>query len=454
MAVFARIDDDQQPSREASVSIQSVDQVMQERFAAISPATRSVLREIEPVLSTHIDRILRTAYKAGGVTDPTAVQRVMALQVPHYRQLLLGELNGEYRALTNRLQAEHAALGITMDTYFRSFTFILNELSAVAVGHFRRKPDRLIQTLGALNEVVFLEMDYTLSLHIEGIEAKAADARDTLAERLERDVQGIVSGLGESSGQLQKAAHSMAGISMETQRLAVVVSESAVRASGNVEAVATVTGQLTESINDVARHAIDSAKLAQRGVAEAERTSLTINSLSAAAKTIGEVVKLISDIASKTNLLALNATIEAARAGEAGKGFAVVASEVKSLANQTSRATGDITAQVEAIRKATDDTVAVIGAIAGTITEINGIATIINGAVEHQTEATQTIASNVRDAARGAADVAQAIESVTKAAKRTSEAVAQVVGVSDTVGERSTTLDHAVRDFLKRIRAR
>jgi methyl-accepting chemotaxis protein len=178
-----------------------------------------------------------------------------------------------------------------------------------------------------------------------------------------------------------------------------------------------------------------------------------VQGLSAAAQKIGDVVKLISDIASQTNLLALNATIEAARAGDAGKGFAVVASEVKSLANQTAKATEEISAQVASMQGATNDAVQAIHSIGGTIGTINEIATTIASAVEEQGAATQEIARNVQEAAQGTGQVSSNIVGVNQAASETGAASSQVLASAEELGKQAETLRADVDQFLANIRA-
>jgi methyl-accepting chemotaxis protein len=197
----------------------------------------------------------------------------------------------------------------------------------------------------------------------------------------------------------------------------------------------------------------ESTKITGKAVNEATRTNGMVEGLSAAAQKIGDVVKLISDIASQTNLLALNATIEAARAGEAGKGFAVVASEVKSLANQTAKATEEIAAQVAAMQDATSDAVTAIQSIGGTIGSINEIATTIASAVEEQGAATQEIARNVQEAAQGTGQVSSSIVGVNQAASETGAASSLVLASADELGRQAESLRGDVDKFLADIRA-
>jgi len=187
-------------------------------------------------------------------------------------------------------------------------------------------------------------------------------------------------------------------------------------------------------------------------VAEAETTNQTVQGLAEAASKIGEVVNLINDIAGQTNLLALNATIEAARAGEAGKGFAVVAQEVKNLANQTAKATEEISQQIGSVQAETNDAVGAIEKIRSIIGEVNDIATTISSAVEEQGVSTQEIARNVQQAAKGTQDVNQNIESVSRAAGETGSAAGQVLNASQEMARQAEGLRGEVDRFLNEVR--
>ncbi len=424
------------------------------KFRSVGDAARRALRDCYPLLAPEVERILRGAYGAAGISSPAALSPILALQEEHYRLLLQANFSERYVALVIELQQKHAALGITMDNYFLGFSHILNELVAVLTKSLRKKPDVLAALLPALNQVVFIEMDYTLSHYIAGIQSAAAEARNNLAGQMEQNVQTVVDELGRSSGALHSSAKTLGESASQTRQRSESVAHASQTAAHSVGSVAAAAEQLSASISEIARQVSDSAAMSERGAQQAASVNKTVDELQNAAQRIGEVVNLINDIAGQTNLLALNATIEAARAGDAGKGFAVVANEVKHLANQTARATGDITGQVQAIQQATSETVRMMRSIDSIITDINGTAHAITLAVQQQSGATQEISRAVQQASSATASVTEAISDVTQLADQTAAAGSQLLGVSDNIGGQAKRLDGAVRAFLQQIRGR
>ncbi len=283
-------------------------------------------------------------------------------------------------------------------------------------------------------------------------ERRQKTVEEAIAE-FDGSARRVLEAFSNAASRMNTTSSGMSVTAEETSRQATAVLASSQQMSTNVETVAVSTEELSNSINEIGRHVAQSTTVASKAVHEAQRTDATMRGLVDAAHRIGEIVKMIQDIASQTNLLALNATIEAARAGEAGKGFAVVASEVKSLANQTAKATEDIAAQVSSIQDVTGDAVEAIRNVGGTIGEINRIAMIIASAIEEQGTATQEIARNVQEAARGVQDVAANIAGVNRAAEDTGGAAAQVTDATAELGRHADALRAQVATFLGKIRS-
>jgi methyl-accepting chemotaxis protein len=269
----------------------------------------------------------------------------------------------------------------------------------------------------------------------------------------EGEVKSALDALGEASRQMLETSDGMSRAAERSNRQVKVVAGASGEASANVETVASASEQLSASIREIGQKVSSAADIASRAVKETRETDRTVQSLADIASKIGEVIGLINDIAGQTNLLALNATIEAARAGEAGKGFAVVASEVKSLANQTAKATEDISAQIAAVQGVTRDAVEAIKRIGGTIAEVNTIAASIAAAVEQQGAATQEITRNTQQAASRTRDVSENIAGVTNEADATGAAAEGVRTAAEDLGRQAERLRGQVDTFLSQIRA-
>jgi len=273
------------------------------------------------------------------------------------------------------------------------------------------------------------------------------------ADEFEASVKGVVSTVSAAATEMQSNAESMAAISEETSRQSTAAAAATEQASSNVHTVASAAEELNASIGEINRQIGDSVNVAAACVKEAENTSEVMQTLDKSAENIGNVVKLIEDIAGQVNLLALNATIEAARAGEAGRGFAVVATEVKNLANQTANAAQDITKQIGEVQGQTKTAVKAIEGITQTIKRVNEISTAIASAVEEQGAATKEIARNVQQASEGTDEVTRNISGVSKAAQETGSASSQVLEAASQLSKESETLRNVVDGFIAKIRA-
>jgi methyl-accepting chemotaxis protein len=285
------------------------------------------------------------------------------------------------------------------------------------------------------------------------VAAERRAAMESLANDFERSVSGIVRSVSTAATGMQGTAQSMTATASDASARAATVSAASESASNNVGTVASAAEELSSSVAEISRQVSRSSEIANQAVQDAQRTNGIVQALSTGAEKIGEVVKLIHSIAAQTNLLALNATIEAARAGESGRGFAVVASEVKALANQTAKATEEISAQVAAMQSSTSDAVASIGGIGETIAKMSEITTSIATAIDQQGDATREIARNIQQVAAGSSEINANIGSVTSAAAATGKAASDVLGNAKELDNQSGMLRNAVDQFLAKVRA-
>ncbi|HET6181986.1 MAG TPA: HAMP domain-containing methyl-accepting chemotaxis protein [Acetobacteraceae bacterium] len=280
---------------------------------------------------------------------------------------------------------------------------------------------------------------------------RRATEQAALVHRFEGTVGAIAQGVEGRAYEMTATAERMTGVARDAGARIEAVARASEQASGSVEAAAAGAEELAASIAEIGRQVADSARFASQAVQEAEATDRSVGGLAQAAQRIDDVVRLIGDIAGRTNLLALNATIEAARAGEAGKGFAVVASEVKNLAAQTARATEEIGAQISAMQGATGQAVEALRSIGGTIARMSEIATAIAGAVEQQSAATKEIAQAVQQAAANTTEVSHHVGEVRQDVARTGDEAALVLATASELAREAQALKAESDAFLQEV---
>ncbi len=325
---------------------------------------------------------------------------------------------------------------------------LTHEIPLDRVGEFNRITMMLRATKAKLG--------YTATERRENARRVAAQRKaelERLADSMTEQVSSVAATIASASSQLSDSANHLSSNAKKTAEQTANVQTQTGTFSNTVQAVAAVTQELSSSVIEISRQVSTAANIAQEAVEQAGETSNIMNRLSSSAQNIGEVVKLINDIAAQTNLLALNATIEAARAGAAGKGFAVVASEVKALANQTAKATEDIGRQIVEIQTETETAVTAINGITGIIKEIDQLSSSIAAAVEQQGVATEEIARSVEHAAENSASAAASVDIVADATRVTGAMATQVLAAALSLNEEARVLDREVQGFVSTIRA-
>jgi methyl-accepting chemotaxis protein len=329
--------------------------------------------------------------------------------------------------------------------------------AAVAIPGLGRKDE--VGEMASAVEVFKNNMIEAERLRAEQTEAEQRHAgqrkRDMhrLADEFEGAVGQIIETVSTSATELEASAITLTTAAERSEKLTTMVATASGEATSNVQSVASASEQLTTSVNEISRQVQESSRVASNAVDQAQKTNARVAELSKAAARIGDVVELINTIAGQTNLLALNATIEAARAGEAGRGFAVVASEVKVLAEQTAKATDEISQQINGIQAATQESVGAIKEIGDTIGLMSEISSTIAAAMKEQGAATREISRNIQQAAQGTSQVSSNITDVQHGASETGSASSQVHSAARSLSGESNRLKLEVGKFLDTIRA-
>jgi methyl-accepting chemotaxis protein len=413
---------------------------------------------LAPCLESAIDEVIAALRFLPHIAPIVArnIDVFKKLEVAHFTALLGGGLGPAYIESCRRTVEQEAAMGLDSRMRCNAGNYVFRAaLRALARKH-RLAPGKLVERTMVLSQLISLDVTNAMALHREFAERASAERRkliDAAITDFAAAIGSVVSAIKEASASLSTTCGTMKQVADDAFGRMASASSAASDTSQRVDAAGAATEELSQSIEHIGQQATRGLRMAQSAVGDTQRTQQAIRSLEEAAERIGSVVGLISTIASQTNLLALNATIEASRAGDAGKGFAVVASEVKALANQTSRATEDISKQIAAIQQATKHSVDEISSIARAIEELTAVASSIAAAVEEQGATTREIAGSMQTAAGGTARASDEIRSIEEAASRSAAAVTEIAGWTERLSSRATELESKVTSFFAQVRA-
>ncbi len=385
---------------------------------------------------------------------------VHSVRVAHWVRVVSGKLGDGYMESAQKLAStfyENGVPGYAVAICHATVANgIVSELSldARSTGFGGRKQDEArAQLRAALTKIAWLDLEVLLETYAAAEHASKQAAMDNLANVFEQKIRAVVNGVSQSSNKVEEAAQQLALMAHESTESSTMIAAAAEQASMNVQTVSSATEELSASVSEISQQVVHSSQIAGKAVDDAIQTDSVVRALSMGAQKIGDVVKLITQIAGQTNLLALNATIEAARAGDAGKGFAVVASEVKNLANQTAHATEEISQQIEEIQQATAQAVDAIHGISDIISEINEITTGIASAVEEQDATTKEIARNTHEVASGNQQVSQSMVTIRNGMVNAADTISSLTVTVQELSQHSDGLQEAVNSFLAEIRS-
>jgi len=432
------------------------------RFAEIDRETIATLRKLWPIVKPALDDVLDVFYTHVRTNEKLASMvgdmqpRLVKAQKVHWEKLFTHGFDADYRQSINRIGHVHCKIGLEPAWYIAGYKFVLVRLHALIVRKYRRTFQDVERMLNAVSSAILLDMDLAISTYEEKLLEERAEqmnrlnqAIESFQQRVERPLQAVDDG----ARQVESEANELTAVSrsaMEKVNSAGAISK---ESSVSVQTVASATEELSSSIQEISKQISGASKIASEAAGGTEQSSLQVASLAGAAQKIGDVVGLIQAIAEQTNLLALNATIEAARAGESGKGFAVVASEVKTLAEQTAKATEEISQQVTEIQESTDKAVGSIQSISEVVKKLDEMTASIAAAVEEQGAATQEISQSIQTVATGAGTLDDNIDGVGQAIETSDRTAVAFTDAARRMNASTNVISQEIVDFFETLKA-
>ena len=416
------------------------------KLLEFSAEDRKHISSFKPLLEKDVDVLLEQFYDivshlpelAQMFSSSEHIQRARLAQKSHWLRLFSGTFDDDYAASVSKIGMTHQRIGLNPQIYMAAYARVLTELLAMVL---RSKPGKLMskkshlrlleKQQSAIVKAVIFDMQLSISVYWDEQQKAKVAALQKMANAVETDAGKAVDQIAKSTSAMADNAKHMATSAIAVGDDSKSVASAAFQALANIQTVSAATEQLSASIREIAGQLNSAAVVTVDAVGSANKCRETISQLSTAVDKIGAVAKMINAIASQTNLLALNATIEAARAGDAGKGFAVVANEVKNLASQTTKATEEISCQINDVQMTTAAAVSAVLHISNSIDTISQVSATVSAAVEQQAAATSEISRNVAQTSSATQEVTHRIDRVSKEATEAGAHASDVSRISE-----------------------
>jgi methyl-accepting chemotaxis protein len=429
----------------------------------ITDQTRALLSEcwatVEPSIRPGVDDYLERCRALPWVSEKLQPhrERLHSFYQTHFNLVLHGWFDERYLASLDAKRELDEAMKLQDARPHAVFGHFVFRRAATSIGQrYRFSASKAVSMINALSQALALDNATTLANMVDALTRSTEARNETINEAIDKfggTVESVLSALNVTSGSLRKASATMAFVANQTTHGMADALEASRETTVSVSTTAAATEEVANAISEVQRQAMLGSEKANAAAEVTRFTDRLVSSLASAVGQIGSIAQMISSIAGQTNLLALNATIEAARAGDAGRGFAVVASEVKALASQTARATDEIALQIDAVQKATAETVTGIGEIASRIRDLTDISATIATSVDEQAVSAAEIGGAMlaaADTTRRASGSIQAVEGTVREGQLAADSVAEWTNSLDS---RAKELEQHVRSFFAEVRA-